>query len=106
MKLILAIINDRDVDEATGEMLKGSFSLTKIGSTGGLFKGKMTTVISAVEDGRVPQAVEILKRTCKTRQYSAAHVGDRLGLPDTGGVITVGGATVFVLNIEESYKIG
>ncbi|MCI8436015.1 MAG: hypothetical protein HFK10_08705 [Clostridia bacterium] len=105
MKLIMAIINDRDVAEATGEMLKGSFSLTKIGSSGGLFKGGMTTVISAVEDGRVPAALEILRRTCKARRYSAAEVEGAYQIPNMGGGITVGGATVFVLNIEETYKI-
>lgn len=105
MKLILAVINDRDVADVTAEMLKGSFSLTKIGSSGGIFKGGMTTVISAVEDGRVPAALEILKRTCKARRYSSNEVEGASYLPNMGGGITVGGATVFVLPIEESYKI-
>lgn len=104
MKLILAIINDRDVSEVTNAMLKGSFSLTKIGSSGGLFKGGMTTVISAVEDGRVPAALEILKKNCRARHYSAAEVDRPVSLPELRSGFTVGGATVFVLNIEESYK--
>lgn len=105
MKLIMAIINDRDVGDVTGEMLKGSFSLTKIGSSGGLFRGGMTTVISAVEDGRIPAALEILKRTCKARRYASSEVNtDSVRIPNMSDGITVGGATVFVLNIEESYK--
>lgn len=107
MKMILAIINDSDVSEVTRRMLEGSFSVTKIGSSGGLFKGGMTTLLCAVADGRVQSALDVLRTSCKPRKYPATSITPEsaYAIPPTASEgITVGGATVFVLNVEESYK--
>ncbi len=106
MKMILAIINDSDTAEVTKHMLAGSFSVTKIGSSGGLFRGGMTTLMCTVADGRVPAALDVLKNCCKSRHYPAKSLTPEsaYALPPSADGITVGGATVFVLNVEESYK--
>ncbi len=106
MKMILAIINNSDTAEVTKRMLAGSFSVTKIGSSGGLFRGGMTTIMSAVADGQVPAALEVLRSSCKSHRYPAKYLSPEgvYALPATSEGITVGGATVFVLNIEASHK--
>ena len=107
MKLILAIINDSDASDVTRHMLEGSFSVTKIGSSGGLFRGGMTTLMCAVPDGRVAAALDVLRNCCKARKYPAKEVTPESAYaypPTAIDGITVGGATVFVLNVEESYK--
>lgn len=112
MKLIMAIVHNSDVKSITEEMMKGSFSLTKIGSTGGILKSGMTTLISAVRNERVQQALDIISTSSHSRKYAATSrsvdstaYGNIANLGgDLGGEIVVGGATVFVLNIEENYK--
>lgn len=107
MKLIMAIVNNSDVKTITEEMMKGSFSLTKVGSTGGILKSGMTTLISAVRNERVTAALDIISNSSHSRKYQATEqtvdtsAYSMCGIP---GEIVVGGATVFVLNIEESYK--
>lgn len=107
MKLLMAIVSDSDVKELGGQMLAGGFSVTKIGSTGGIIKSGMTTLISAVNNESVQKALDIISSCTHSRKYSSSEpVIDSAvySVPGMGGEISVGGATVFVLNIEESYK--
>lgn len=106
MKLILAIVNDADIKELTDEMMKGGFALTKIGTSGGFLKARMTTVISAVSNEYLTRALDIIKSSTHKSKYSKAEATESAHavvgtVPDE---IVVGGATVFVLNIEECYK--
>lgn len=107
MKLIMAVVNNSDVKTIAEEMMKGGFQLTKIGSTGGILKSGMTTLISAVRNERVALALEIIRNSSHSRKYKPTEqtvdttTYSMCGIP---GEIVVGGATVFVLNVEESYK--
>lgn len=107
MKLILAIINNSDVKEVTASLMKGGFYVTKIGSSGGLLKGGLTTLISAVHEDNVSSALECIRETTHVRKYNANElfVVNNKELPKTmSEEIVVGGASVFVLNIEETHK--
>lgn len=106
MKLIMAIINDSDVKEVTRALVNGGFYVTKIGSSGGFMRGGMTTIISAVQDEKKNAALEILKVSTHSRKYrtSAKMIDNKAFAPQKAEEIVVGGATVFVLNVEENYK--
>ena len=111
MKLILAIVNDSDVKALSEEMMRGGFMLTKIGSTGGLLKSGVTTLLSCVASDRVSAAVDIIKVSTHSRKYAAnapmvdSSVYAAQSVPNAvPNEIVVGGATVFVLNVEENYK--
>ncbi len=109
MKLIMAIINDSDVKEVTRAMMNGGFYVTKIGSSGGFMRSGMTTIISAVHDERKNAALEILKVSTHGRKYlmneSVVDSKVSASIPaNMSGEIVVGGATVFILNVEENYK--
>ncbi len=106
MKMIMAIINDSDVREVTKAMMDGGFYVTKIGSSGGFMRSGMTTLISTVHDENKAAALEILRVSTHGQKYhKSAPVIDTLAMPRTvQSEIVVGGATVFVLNVEESHK--
>lgn len=106
MKMIMAIINDQDVKEVTKELMAGGFSVTKIGSSGGFMRSGMTTLIMTVHDANKAAALEILRVTTHGRKYNKNEpMVDSSAVPATvHGEIVVGGATVFVLNVEESHK--
>ena len=100
MKLIMSIINSDDAKEVTSALRDASIPSTMISSTGGFLMKGNSTFISVVEDGDVERAIEIIGEHSRKRELTVpfgAAVAD--AVPATGRVI-VGGATVFVLNVE------
>ena len=110
MKLIIAIVQDEDSSRLlTGLMNKG-FGVTKLATTGGFLKAGNTTLLIGVEDERVQEAIEAIESVCKSRkQLIAAHTSSS-GV-STGGYVpfpvevTVGGATLFVLSVDQFMKV-
>lgn len=103
MKLIFAIVNNDDAPIVSAELIKEGFHLTKLASTGGFLKKGNHTFITAVEDEEIEKAIGIIKKYSKKRKYSAP--ADIVSSATLGGgmmpiEVTIGGATVFVTNIE------
>lgn len=85
MKLILAIVHQDDTEETMLALRQKGLRCTKISSTGGfLRKGNVTLMIGA-EDARVDDAVAVL------REHGHAHAE---------ASVPVGGATIFVFDVE------
>ena len=108
MKLIMAIVSSADEKSVVNELMRGGFYVTKLAGTGGFLKAGSTTLISAVNNERLESALEILRTATKSRKYdinkidmSSRQVAQEFF---EKGEIVVGGATVFVLNIENFYK--
>lgn len=108
MKLILAIINNDDSISASAALNSAGFFVTRLSTTGGFLMVGNTTLLIGTEDDGVEKVKEILAKTCATRKH-VASTRDSFGkglnnnsLPDE---VTVGGATVFVLNVDETIKI-
>lgn len=109
MKLIIAIVHDDDVHNLIDDLNKDDFRVTKLATTGGFLKAGNTTLLMGIEDDRVDSAIEIIKNNCETRNQTVASPTPMAG---TAGVyipypieITIGGATVFVVNIEKYLKL-
>ena len=104
MKIILAIIQDKDSNRLSNELIDANIRATKLSSTGGFLKAGNSTFIVGIEDERVEEALEIIKKTCESRkQFVSTPV--TLDISMDGGVpypveVEVGGATVFVLPVE------
>ncbi|MGM9684459.1 MAG: cyclic-di-AMP receptor [Eubacteriales bacterium] len=108
MKLMIAIINNDDSVRAAAELNSAGFFVTKLSTTGGFLMVGNTTLLIGTDDADVPRAKEILQKTCATRKHVASSINS-LGrgmknnsLPDE---VTVGGATIFVLSVDESTKL-
>lgn len=106
MKLIMAIINNSDVKEVTRAMMNGGFYVTKIGASGGFMSSGVTTIISAVSDEKKNAALAILKVSTHSHKYKTTEkmIDNKALASEKAEEIVVGGATVFVLNVEENYK--
>ena len=108
MKLILAIINNDDAAEVSHALTKQGFSATKLATTGGFLKAGNTTFLIGVEDTQVNCALETIAKYSSKRNgivpdpinYTGEDFGVTLPIE-----VTVGGATVFVLNIERFEKL-
>ena len=100
MKLVMSIINKDDAKDVSSALRDAGIPSTRISSTGGFLMKGNSTFISVVEDGDVEKAVGIIGSHSRKREQSVPFgVTGVESIPTTGKVI-VGGATVFVLNVE------
>ena len=107
MKLVTAIVNKEDSKAVCNELLKAKFYVTRLATTGGfLMAGNMTLMIGT-EDERVDECIACIAKCCKQRTEivpGTASLG--VGLESTMPIqVTVGGATVFVTNVERFEKL-
>ncbi|EOL48845.1 hypothetical protein RV11_GL003342 [Enterococcus phoeniculicola] len=104
MKIVLAIVQDKDSNRLANEFIDSNIRATKLSSTGGFLKAGNSTFIIGVDDDRVEETLELIKKTCQSRkQYVSTPV--TLDISMDGQVpypveVEVGGATVFVLPVE------
>ncbi len=104
MKLIMAIVQDKDSNRLANEFIDADIRATKLSSTGGFLKAGNSTFIIGIEDDRVQDALELIKKTCQSRkQYVSTPMSLDISLD--GQVpypveVEVGGATVFVLPVD------
>ncbi|MDY2550587.1 cyclic-di-AMP receptor [Enterococcus casseliflavus] len=104
MKLIMAIVQDKDSNRLANEFIDANIRATKLSSTGGFLKAGNSTFIIGIEEDRVQDALELIKKTCQSRkQYVSTPMSLDISLD--GQVpypveVEVGGATVFVLPVD------
>lgn len=103
MKLLLAIVNNDDAHSVNSSLSKEGFFVTKISSTGGFLMSGNSTFLMGVGDDQVEKAIEIIGTHSQKRvqavPFDMSYHNN--GVVPTTGKVTVGGATVFVLNVED-----
>ncbi len=108
MKLIFAIIQNDDSKKLIRALNKERISVTKIASTGGFLSGGNTTLMIGVENEKVDLTLEVIKRESSKRKETVVVPSTAMpGYADTTPVpmqVTLGGATVFVIDVENNYK--
>src|SRR2546423_900189 len=104
MKLVVAVIHDRDQKRTSDALLKSGFKFTKIASTGGFLREGNVTVLIGAEEDEVDRILAILSEQSRTReQYvnvlppEATPVGTFVTNPVQ---VQVGGAITFVIDVE------
>ena len=106
MKLILAIVNKEDAVRVTDEITKAGYGVTKLATTGGFLQAGNTTFLVGADDSRVDEVLELIEVHSKhrTQMISGAAYGaaSATSIPVE---VTVGGATVFVLDVERFEKL-
>lgn len=108
MKLVFAIVHSEDGQKVMDELNKNGFSVTKLCSTGGFLKAGNTTLLVGVEEEKLNDVIEIIKKMSKSRKQVLNSSMPTNGL---GGMfmsypveVIVGGATIFVLDVERFEK--
>ncbi len=103
MKLVIAVVQDQDATDATQALNDAGYRVTRVASTGGFFSEGNTTLLCGVEDIAVPNVIAILKRTCKQRTRlipAGPNLVESAAMMGAFVEVEVGGATVFVLDVE------
>ena len=109
MKLIIAIVQDEDAGRLVAALMKEGFGVTKLATTGGFLRAGNTTLLAGVEEEKKDACLGIIESVCKSRKQM---INSSLGAFDpsinVGGhsnvEIMIGGATVFVLSVDEFKK--
>jgi len=107
MKLILAIVSGDDSLKVSKVLTKGGYFVTKLATTGGFLSAGNTTFLVGTQDDKVKDVVEIIGANSRARKQLAPSSGSfGVGAPSSSPIeVQVGGATVFVMNIEEFHKL-
>jgi uncharacterized protein YaaQ len=109
MKLIIAIVQDDDSSDLISTINKAGFRVTKLATTGGFLKAGNTTLMIGVEKEKVDVVLGIIEDTCTTREEiitSPSPVAGSTGVYVPYPVeVQVGGATVFVVDVDKFLKI-
>lgn len=109
MKLVIAMVQDDDVLDLIDAITEAGFRVTKLASTGGFLKSGNTTLIIGVEADKVQKVIDVVEDICKTRKQLITTP-----TPITGNIdmymsypieVEVGGATIFVVDVDQFIKI-
>ena len=109
MKLIIAIVQDEDASRLISSLMNEGYSATKLSTTGGFLRSGNTTLLLGVDDNKFDGAMAVIEKVCKSRKQIATSPSPMAG--STGVYapypieVMVGGATIFVLNVEQFTKI-
>ena len=109
MKLVFAIVHDEDSPRLMAELNKAGFRVTKLNSSGGFLRSGNTTLMIVVEDEQIEEVMGLIRKYSSSRQSAinmnvtpSAMGGAYIPYPVE---VMVGGATVFVLNVEQFEKM-
>ena len=109
MKLIIAIVQDEDASRLVSSLMNDGYGVTKLATTGGFLRAGNTTLLIGVDDDRFQGAMSIIEKVGKSRKQIATSPSPVAG---TASVyvpypieVMVGGATGFVLEVEQFIKL-
>lgn len=108
MKLVMSIVNNEDARTLTDGLTRRGYRATVISTTGGFLREGNATIFVGTEDEKIGEVLGIIRESCHTRtQYvtplpPVMEPGE-MYLP-TPVEVEVGGATVFVIDVDRFEK--
>lgn len=108
MKLIFAIVNDQDGQRVLTALNNAGFSVTKLATTGTFLKVGNVTLIIGTDEEKVQEVIDIIKEKSQRRKQlvvSPVMFDASGGYVSQPTEIEVGGATVFVTDVERFEKL-
>ena len=104
--LIMAVVQEQDIDRATSAAESLGAPVVYLASTGGFLGGRNATLLIGLPEGLETNLVETLHKICRQRvEYLTMPVeGAPMPLP-TPIPVTVGGATIFALPVERFEEV-
>lgn len=102
MKMIIAIVNRKDSGAVCDALKEKGYIFTKVASSGGFLSTGNVTVLIGTDETLVDEAVDIIRKNSARRmEPTPASVTEEYPMFSLGAAeVPVGGATVFVTNVE------
>lgn len=107
MKLIITIVSRDDASAVMRELVKNKFFVTKLASSGGFLRSGNTTLMIGTSDENVDKAINLITENSKNRKELVPNsIVSDFGMFSSSPIeVTVGGATMFVVNVEKIVKV-
>ena len=109
MKMVIAIVQDKDVGRLLQCVTRDGLRATRLASSGGFLRSGNTTLLFGVEEERVEGLLLTIRETCHQREEMLTIAQPIMGPADAQIPfpieVPVGGATVFVLDVEQFIKV-
>jgi uncharacterized protein YaaQ len=107
MKLIFAVVQNRDADALFRRLAEAGIGATRIGSSGGYLRHANATVFIGIEEVRLGECLAIVRETCGRRVHRAPDLAAEIGDGDLASVTPTeqGGGIYVVLPLERFVRI-
>lgn len=109
VKMVIAVVHDHDAADLLEALTAAGFQTTKMASTGGFLREGNTTFMIGSDEEHVDEVLEIIKENCESRKKTVAPmspVANSLeGYYSFPMDIKIGGATVFIIDVEQFVKL-
>jgi uncharacterized protein YaaQ len=105
-KLLIAIVHENDAGRLVEALREARLRFTEVPSRGGFLRSRNVMFVLGLEDEQLADAMRLIEESCSSRTMSVPVEG--LGAMEASWLpteVTHGGATVFVLPIEEMRRI-
>jgi len=109
VKLVVAFVQGEDAGQTVQALSAAGISVTRLASSGGFLQQGNATLLIGVDDERVEQVMGLVRTNCRERNRYLAPMPPMV---EPGEVfmpfpveVQVGGATIFVLNVEQFEKL-
>ena len=104
--MIIAIVQSKDSNRLRKAFNKAEIQVTQLSTTGGFLREGNATFLIGVKDDRVQTVLDVIKKNAVAREQ---YVTSQRHIDAEGGSafpvnVRIGGATVFVLPIEQFLK--
>lgn len=102
MKLVIAIVNYDDSNAVSQSLTKKGFSSTKLATTGGFLRAGNATILVGVDEEKVQAVIDTIKEFSHSRKQMIPTTTEMSYgyYPSMPVEVTVGGATIFVVDVE------
>ncbi|SRR6056297_3141276 len=108
-KMVVVIVHDHDAHDLMDNLTSEGFRATKMASTGGFLREGNTTFIIGTDEEHVDNVLDIIRDNCKARERTIAPMSpvanSLAGYYTFPMDIQIGGATVFILDVEQFIKM-
>ncbi|MCA1024435.1 hypothetical protein GLW04_18900 [Halobacillus litoralis] len=108
MKMIIAVVQDKDSSRLNDALSKNDYKTTKLSTTGGFLREGNTTFMIGCNDDDVDNALDIIRENCSQREQMVAPISPMGGNADSyipkPVKVEVGGATVFILPVDSFFQ--
>jgi uncharacterized protein YaaQ len=108
MKMVIAVVHADDAGALTKALSQAGYGVTQARSAGGFLRRQNTTIFAGVPERDVDQVLQIIRERCRSRTEQVTPLPP---VVEPGEVympypleVEVGGATVFVLDVERFEK--
>jgi uncharacterized protein YaaQ len=105
-RLMTAVVQIQDTENAMNALSEAGIYVTQVSSTGAFLGRRNATLLIGLQDNQESIAVKALSQSCRRRvEYMATSLEGAPFHPPLSTPVTVGGATIFTLEVERWEEI-